>query len=128
MSKKSNDKESMICLTPKPSQSFKTKRAFKEKGEWKIDQKTKRMLFNCSHYVKKDSTTSIRKHTNELKVHKKTVRTAIKQDSSPDLNPLDYAVWNVLENKTNATSHPNILVCLRLLLRKNEIKCLKNLF
>ena len=24
------------------------------------------------------------------------------------LNPLDYAIWDVLENKTNATSHPNI--------------------
>ena len=22
--------------------------------------------------------------------------------------PLDYAIWGVLENKTNATSHPNI--------------------
>ena len=30
--------------------------------------------------------------------------------SSPDLNPprLDCATWVVLENKTNATSHPNI--------------------
>ena len=28
--------------------------------------------------------------------------------SSPNLNPLDYAIWDVLENKTNATSHPNI--------------------
>ena len=28
--------------------------------------------------------------------------------SSPDHNPLDYAIWGVLENKTNATSHPNI--------------------
>ena len=28
--------------------------------------------------------------------------------SSPDLNPLDYAIWGVLENKTNATSNPNI--------------------
>ena len=27
---------------------------------------------------------------------------------SPDLNPLDYAVWGVLENKTNTTAHPNI--------------------
>ena len=37
--------------------------------------------------IKKDPTMSIRKHTNELKVHQKTVRTAIKQDLSPDLNP-----------------------------------------
>ena len=26
----------------------------------------------------------------------------------PDLNSLDYSIWGVLENKTNATSHPNI--------------------
>ena len=29
--------------------------------------------------------------------------------SSPDPNPLDYAIWGVLENKTNTTSHPNIV-------------------
>ena len=28
--------------------------------------------------------------------------------SSPDLNPLDYTIWGILENKTNTTSHPNI--------------------
>ena len=51
---------------------------------------------------------SIRKHTNELKVHEKTVRTAITEDLSPDLNPLDYTIGGgVLEKKTNATSHPN---------------------
>ena len=44
-----------------------------------------------------------------MKVHKKTVRIAIKQDLSPDLNPLDYAILGVLENKTIATSHPNIV-------------------
>ena len=27
--------------------------------------------------------------------------------SSPDLNPLDYAVWGVLEARVNKTSHPN---------------------
>ena len=51
---------------------------------------------------------SIKKHANELKVQKKTVRTAIKQDLSPDLKPLDYTIWGVLENKTNTTPHPNI--------------------
>ena len=55
-----------------------------------------------------DSTVSIRKQANNLKVYKKTVRTAIKQDLSPDLNPLDYAIRDILENKINATSHPNI--------------------
>ena len=33
---------------------------------------------------------------------------AIKQDSSPDHKPFDYTMWNVFENKTNATTHPNI--------------------
>ena len=28
--------------------------------------------------------------------------------SSSELKPLDYAIWGVLENKTNATSHQNI--------------------
>ena len=37
-----------------------------------------------------------------------SVRTIIKQDLRPNLNSLDYAVWGVLENKTNATFHPNI--------------------
>ena len=58
--------------------------------------------------IKKDLTMSIRKQANKSKVHKKTVRIAIKQDLSPDLNPLDCTIWGVLENKTNATSHPNI--------------------
>ena len=57
--------------------------------------------------IKKDPTTSIRKLANELKVHEKTVRTAIRQDLNPDLN-LDCAIWDVLENKTNVTSHLNI--------------------
>ena len=36
------------------------------------------------------------------------LRTAIKQDLNPDLNPLDYVIWAVLENKTTAISHENI--------------------
>ena len=58
--------------------------------------------------IKKDPIMSIRKHTNELKVHEKTVRTGIKKDLSPDLKPLDYFIWDILDNKTNTTSHPNI--------------------
>ena len=58
--------------------------------------------------IKKYPTTSIRKHANELKAYDKTVGTAFKQDLSPSLNPLDYAICGVLENKTNATSNPNI--------------------
>ena len=56
----------------------------------------------------KEPTMSVRKHTNKLDVPELTVRTAIKQDLSPDHNPLDYAIQGILENKTNATSHPNI--------------------
>ena len=58
--------------------------------------------------IKKDSKTSIRKQVNELKVNEKSERTAIKKDLSPDLNSLDYAIWDILENKTNAASHSNI--------------------
>ena len=58
--------------------------------------------------IKREPTTSIRKQANDFKVHEKTVRTAIKPDLSPDFNPLDYAPWGILENKTNAISHPNI--------------------
>ena len=37
------------------------------------------------------------------------MKTAIKQNLSPDLNPFDYAIWGIVENKTkNAISHPNI--------------------
>ena len=69
----------------------------------------KRRLFNCSCYGDYEgSPASIRKHTNELKVHDKTVKTAIKQDLSQSLNLLDCAIWSVLENKTNAPSHSNI--------------------
>ena len=57
--------------------------------------------------IKNDLTTSIRKHTNELKVHEKIEDS--KQDFSPECTPLLYwTLWGVLENKTNATSHSNI--------------------
>ena len=36
------------------------------------------------------------------------MKIAIKEDLSPDLNPLHYDTLCVLENKTNPTSHPNI--------------------
>ena len=58
--------------------------------------------------IKKDPTKSIKKRANGLKVYEKTVRTAIKQNLSPDLNPLDYTIWGILENKSNTASHPNI--------------------
>ena len=36
------------------------------------------------------------------------MRKAIKQDLNPDVNPLDYTIWGILQNETNAISHPNI--------------------
>ena len=71
----------------------------KKKGEWRILTKNVKKVFPLL--------LTIKKHANELKVHEKTVRIAIKQDLRPDLNPLDDALWSVLENKTKATSHPN---------------------
>ena len=60
MSKKRNDKESMICLILKTKLKFlvyciESKENFfteKElfKWQWKIEQKVKRRFFNCSHY------------------------------------------------------------------------------
>ena len=58
--------------------------------------------------INKEPTTSIRKHANELKVHEKTVKTAIKKNLRPDHNPLDYTIWGILEKKAKVTSHPNI--------------------
>ena len=57
-----------------------------------------------------DSTKSIRNDANEPKVHEKSVRTAIKQDLNPDQSLFDYAIMGHFrkQNKTNATSHPNI--------------------
>ena len=77
--------------------------------DWK--KKTiKGFLTAIATVIKKDPTMFIKKHANELKVPVKTVRTAIKQDLSSGLNSLDYAIrgGGSLENKTNATSHPNI--------------------
>ena len=45
---------------------------------------------------------------NELKVHEKTARTEIKQDSSPDFKTLDLRYMGRFRKQTNATFHPNI--------------------
>ena len=88
----------MIYLTPKPSQSGGLNKKRNKKG----------FLTPPDRVIKKDPRKIIIEPANELKVHKKTVRTSIKQDLSPDLNHLDIAIWDILKNKTNATSHLNI--------------------
>ena len=109
----------MIWLTPKPSQSFflyliqsneknyLQKKSFflKKRRSGDFKKKRKEGTFIA---IKKDPTTLIRKYANKLKVHWETVKTTIKQDLSPDLNSLEYALYDVIESKTNTTSHPNI--------------------
>ena len=56
----------------------------------------KKALTALAAVIKKDLTAAIRKRDNELKVYEKTLKTAIKQDLSPDLIVYDYAIWVVL--------------------------------
>ena len=42
------------------------------------------------------------------KKNSKIIAVSLSPPSSPDLNLLDDALWDVLEKKTNAASHPNI--------------------
>ena len=53
------------------------KGVFKEKWEWKIEQKWKCFLTSLGTVLKGDPTTLTRKHANELKVLETTVKTAI---------------------------------------------------
>ena len=114
----------MICLTPKSNQSFfvylmhrkefffflQWKSFLRERRSGRLNKRRKEGFFwtVLAKTIKKDSTTSIRKNANESKIHEKTVRTAIKQNLISDRNPLDYAIWSVLENLINTTSHPDI--------------------
>ena len=38
----------------------------------------------------------------------KIIGVSLLPPSSPDLNPLDYTIWSILDKKRNPTSHPNI--------------------
>ena len=121
----------MICLTPKPSQSFfvyrisrcselwpcdrlprleRQRKAIKitEKGFFKGKKWKGGFLIALVKAIKKEPTTSVTKHINELKVDEETVRTITKQDLSSDVKPLGNTMWGDSENKTNSTSIPNI--------------------
>ena len=89
--KKQQRNSDLLKLKTKPnmflSSVYKTKEkitekeVFKEKREWWIEPKRKGdFLMAIATAIKKDSITSIRKHTNELKVYEKTVRIAIKHN------------------------------------------------
>ena len=49
----------------------------------------------------------LRSKSSQKKISK-MIGVSLRPPSSPDLNPLDYTMWGILENQTNATSHPNI--------------------
>ena len=103
MSEQEMTKNLIICLMSKPSQSYKAKkkllqkkRFLRERESGGLNKKQKEgFLIALTTAIKKDPTTSIRKHANELIVQKKTGRTAIKQDLSPDFNPIDFTIWGI---------------------------------
>ena len=83
--KERNNKESMICLMPKPSKTFffyriqskenffTEKELFKEKKSEGLNKKQKEgFLTALAMVIRKDPTILIRKHANEVKVYKKT--------------------------------------------------------
>ena len=65
----------------KAKKPFHRKIFLRKRGSGGLNKKQKEgFLTVLVTVIKKDPTTSIRKHANELKVHEKTVRTAIKRD------------------------------------------------
>ena len=81
MSKKRNDKVSMVFLTPEPSQNFF---AYSIQSKEKCLQKKRALQEKEGETaIKKDLIASIKKQVNEPKVHKKSVRAAIKQTLIP---------------------------------------------
>ena len=48
------------------------------------------------------------KRQNQTKTNSEIIGVSLWHQLNPDLNTIDCAIWGVLENKTNATSHPNI--------------------
>ena len=69
---------------------FLLNKSFLREDRWGLNNQRKEGLLTAfATAIKKDPTTSLRKHANELEVDEKTVRTAIKQDLSQDLNLLD---------------------------------------
>ena len=44
----------------------------------------------------------------KLKFFFEIIGVSLWPSSNPDLKPLEFAIFSILENKTNLTSHPNI--------------------
>ena len=86
---------------------FYRKSSFKKKGGGGSNKKRKEGFFTAlDTVVKKDPTRSIRNHSDELKVHKKVVRRAIKQDLGPDLNSFGYAITDILKKQIKCNFSP----------------------
>ena len=102
---------------------FYRKKLLKEFGEWKTKQKRRESFLNALiTSIKKDPTPAIRKPSDELKFHEKTMMTAIKQVSNLDINPVYYAIWGVLENKNKYAISLQIIGSLK---RAIEEECKK---
>ena len=96
--------KTMICLTLKPRKFLclpyiKQRKIFYWRWSERLNKRLKEgFLTALTLVIKKDPIMSMRKHTNKLKVHKKTMRTAIKQDLSPDHNYLGLVGWGCRNN------------------------------
>ena len=101
VSKERNQKESMVCLKTKSRQSFlvyciqskeeilSRKGFIRKRGSGELNKKRNGGFWTAlATVIKKNLTTSIRKHDNELNVHKNAVRTAIKTRFKQRLTPL----------------------------------------
>ena len=78
-------KPKFLCLPyTKKRKKITEKELFKEEGSGGLKKNRKEdFLIALTTAIMQDPSTSIRNHANELKVHEKIARTAIKQESSP---------------------------------------------
>ena len=91
-------KPKFLCLPYSKQMIFIQKIFYRKCGRGGLNKKwIKSLLIALAPAIKKDPSNFNKKVSNELKVHERTVSRANKQDSNPDHNPLDYAIWGVLE-------------------------------
>ena len=81
-----------------------------QKTETPPPQRTKQKQTKSTPLKNRNKIKRTKKSLNQAKKKKKIRNNwSLCPPSSPDHNPLDCAIWDTLENKTNATSHPNIV-------------------
>ena len=97
----------VYCIQSKEIFFYRKSYFFKVKEIGRFNKNRKECFWtSLATVIKKDPKSSLIKQANILNIHEKTEE--IKQNFSPDFNSLDYAIQNILENKKNPTSHPNI--------------------